>query len=98
MKRINRIITSSLVLLAIWLPGLVSCSDDQEKTEPVEEKEMPTTDQEWTTLNQQTAVRSLLLQLAGVTEGADDFDSRTYQPVYGIVRDEAEPFVRAGDL
>ena len=56
---------------------------------------MPTTDQEWTTLNQQTALRSLLLQLAGVTEGADDFDSRTYQPVYGIVRDEAEPFVRA---
>ena len=95
MKRINRIITCSLVLLAIWLPGLVSCSDDQEKTESVEEKEMPTTDQEWTTLNQQTAVRSLLLQLAGVTEGADDFDSRTYQPVYGIVRDEAEPFVRA---
>ena len=56
---------------------------------------MPTTAQEWKTLNQQTAVRSLLSQLAGVTDVGSDFDSRTYQPVYGSVRDEAEPFVRA---
>lgn len=56
---------------------------------------MPVTAAEWTVVHQQTAVRSLLGQLAGVTEVTDDFDSRTYEPVYGVVRDEAEPYVRA---
>ena len=91
----NRKTYHNFVLIALWILGLVSCSDDHDTTEPIGEKDKPTTTQDWTTLNQQTAVRSLLLQLAGITDVSDDFDKRTYQPIYGSVRDEAAPFVRS---
>jgi hypothetical protein len=90
----KRIILSGNVFFALWLLCFVSCTE-HEQNENEGEKEVPTTAQEWMTMNQQTAVRSLLRQLAGVTDVSEDFDSQTYQPVYGIVRDEAEPFVRA---
>lgn len=95
-----------LLLIALLSMSVTACSDDDEKTEEEVKKGVEVEDgkiapdgdltsQEQLLLAQQEAIISILTNLTGITEVDPRFDQKKYEPTYGSIIDEAQPFVRS---
>lgn len=88
----------SIIALLVSLMVLAACkSDDDDITDTsakTGEKEV-LTDADSLVIRQQMAVVNILSKLTGRTDIGPDFDTRRFEPDYGTMRDEAQPYVRA---
>ena len=103
MKNIVNWMLMGTVMLSLSM-SVMSCKDDDDndsKSQTVvteDGKLAPAnglTNQEELLMQQQSAIISILTTLTGVEEVDPRFDQQQYEPTYGEVLDQGQPFVRA---
>ena len=85
------------LFLTVMLTQLnIGCkSDDDTPDTPVPTNGETLTQADSLIIRQQMAVVNILSTLTGRNDIGADFDTKRYEPDYGTVRDEAQPYVRA---
>ena len=97
MKKDKHISILILFLVTAMLAQLtIGCkSDDDTPEAPVPGNGETLTQADSLIIRQQMAVVNILSTLTGRNDIGADFDTKRYEPDYGTVRDEAQPYVRA---
>ena len=97
MMKCKQISILTLFLVMAMLAQLnIGCkSDDDTPDTPVPTNGETLTQADSLVIRQQMAVVNILSTLTGRNDIGADFDTKRYEPDYGTVRDEAQPYVRA---